>query len=254
MFWKANKGAIITLLLGLAASFIAYFAIGSGPEGDVELAKKVLATAICGVLFLAALISFVMAKSAPSLCIVDELTAEHFRQMAELEAKYYGEDCITPAAEAYRWYQRYPATTVAAALGDNIVAFVNLFPVREDIYQALRAGEFNDHNLTLEGLADPQAEGDEPLHMFLCCVLTEPSYRGLGLTRHLLSLAVEQYEPMQRRCRRIITANVTPEGTAFSRRYGFEAVHTAEDGTCIFEQEYTSFVAHVTGAQTQEES
>lgn len=247
MFWKANKTAIIVLLLGLAASFAAYFTIGSGPQGDIELAKKVLSTSICVVLLAAALLSFILAKKAPGLQIVDELNEQHFEQMAALETQYYGEDCITPPAEAYRWYRRYPATTIAAAEGERIVAFVNLFPVKQHIYEALRAGEFNDHTLTLEGLADPEEASDKPLNMFLCCVLTEPAYRGLGLTRHLLSLAIEQYEQIAPRCRCIITDNVTPEGAAFSRRYGFEQLQTSGHNSLIFEQDYAQFVAHVRG-------
>lgn len=254
MFWRANKTAAIVLLLGLAAAFAAYFIIGSGPEGDIEKAKQVLATTVCAALFAAAALSYLLAKKGPSLYIVDELTEQHFEQMATLEAQYYGEDNITPPAEAYRWYKRYPATTIAAAMGEQIVAFVNLFPVKAEIYDALRAGQFNDHTLTLEGLVDPQTESDEPLHMFLCCVLTEPAYRGLGLTRHLLSLAVEQYEPVQPRCRRIITDNVTPEGAAFSRHYGFEQVQTSDHNSLIFEQDYADFVAHVTGSQPTADS
>lgn len=253
MFWKANKTAFIVLLIGLAASFAAYFIIGSGADGDVEKAKQVLSTGICTALFAAAALSFMLAKRTPGLRIPDELTEQHFEQMAALEAQYYGEDNITPPAEAYRWYKRNPATTIAAAVGEQIVAFVNLFPVKAEIYDALRAGQFNDHTLTLEGLADPQTESDEPLHMFLCCVLTEPAYRGLGLTRHLLSLAVEQYEPVQQRCRRIITDNVTPEGAAFSRHYGFEQVQTSVHNSLIFEQDYADFAARVLGSQPTEE-
>lgn len=252
MFWKANKTAFIVLLIGLVASFAAYFIIGSGPDGDIEKAKQVLSTGICAALFAAAALSFMQAKRTPGLRIPDELTEQHFEQMAALEAQYYGEDNITPPAEAYRWYKRYPATTIAAAEGEQIVAFVNLFPVKAEIYDALRAGQFNDHTLTLEGLADPHSESDEPLHMFLCCVLTEPAYRGLGLTRHLLSLAVEQYEPVQHRCRRIITDNVTPEGAAFSRHYGFEQVQTSDHNSLIFEQDYATFAARVLGSQPTE--
>lgn len=253
MFWKANKTAFIVLLIGLVASFAAYFIIGSGPDGDIEKAKQLLSTGICAALFAAAALSFMLAKRTPGLRIPHELTEQHFEQMAALEAQYYGEDNITPPAEAYRWYKRYPATTIAAAEGEQIVAFVNLFPVKAEIYDALRAGQFNDHTLTLEGLADPHSESDEPLHMFLCCVLTEPAYRGLGLTRHLLSLAVEQYEPVQHRCRRIITDNVTPEGAAFSRHYGFEQVQTSDHNSLIFEQDYATFAARVLGSQPTEE-
>ena len=63
MFWQANKTAVIVLLLGLAAAFGAYFIIGSGPEGDLLLARQVLSTTICAALFAAALLSFVTAQN-----------------------------------------------------------------------------------------------------------------------------------------------------------------------------------------------
>lgn len=245
MFWQSNKSAVIVLLLGLTASFVAYFLLGSGSGGDVDLAKKVLSTGICLSLFAAALFSFIQARNTPGLAIVDDLTEAHFAQMAALEQKYYPSDCITPPAEAYRWYRHYPGSTIAAAVGDEIVAFVNLFPVKEEIYRSLRAGTFNDHTLTVEGIVDPEKNNGEPLFMFLSCVLTEPEYRHLGLTRHLLRLAVEQYEPVAERCRGIITDNVTEEGAVFSRRYGFEQVKSSTHNSLIFEQDYGSFVEHV---------
>ena len=225
MFWQSNKSTIIILLLGLSVSFVAYFLLGSGSSGNIDLAKKVLSTGICVSLFAAALF---------------------------LEQKYSPNDCITPAEEAYRWHRHYPGSTIAAAVGNEIVAFVNLFPVKEEIYQNLRAGIFNDHMLTAEGIIDPDKNNEEPLYMFLSCVLTEPEYRHLGLTRHLLSLAVEQYEPMAERCRGIITDNVTAEGAEFSRRYGFVQVQGSEHGSLIFEQDYSSFVEHV--RRTREKS
>lgn len=87
--------------------------------------------------------------------------------------QFYGEEFITPPQEAYRWYQRYPYTVVAAAHNDNIVGFVNLFPVKKHIDEALRAGEFNDHFLTLDGVEDIHIASDTPLHMFLCCVVVD---------------------------------------------------------------------------------
>ncbi len=252
MFWQSNKSTVIILLLGLSVSFVAYFLLGSGSGGNIDLAKKVLSTGICVSLFAAALFSFLQARNTPGLAIVDELTEAHFAQMAALEQKYYPNDCITPAEEAYRWYRHYPGSTIAAAVGNEIVAFVNLFPVKEEIYQNLRAGIFNDHMLTAEGIIDPDKNNEEPLYMFLSCVLTEPEYRHLGLTRHLLSLAVEQYEPMAERCRGIITDNVTAEGAEFSRRYGFVQVQGSEHGSLIFEQDYSSFVEHV--RRTREKS
>lgn len=176
------------------------------------------------------------------LILLRQLSYDHFEQMAQLELQFYGEEFITPPQEAYRWYHRYPYTVVAAAHNDNIVGFVNLFPVKKHIDEALRAGEFNDHFLTLDGVEDIHAASDTPLHMFLCCVVVDSAYRAQGLTRVLLKAAAAQYADVAHRCTEVITDNVTPEGEAFSRRYGFRMLRGSDHGSAIYTQPWGDFV------------
>lgn len=79
-----------------------------------------------------------------------------FDVMAAMEARFYGDDLITPAQEAWRWYERHPFTTLAGrdACG-RIAGFINLFPVREPVYEALIAGTFNDAELAVEDVENP---------------------------------------------------------------------------------------------------
>lgn len=178
--------------------------------------------------------------------LMQELCYRHFEQMAELEARYYGEEFITPPQEAYRWYQRYPYTVVAAADENNrIVGFVNLFPVKEHIYEALRAGCFNDHFLTLEGVEDIAADANTPLRMFLCCLVVDAAYRAQGLTRRILRAAVEQYAAVAYRCTEVITDNVTEAGEAFSRRYGFRELLRSDHDSTVYTQSWADFVKRI---------
>lgn len=170
------------------------------------------------------------------------LSYAHFEQMEQLELLYYGPEYITPAKEAYRWYQHYPYTVVAAEEAGQIVGFVNLFPVKEPIAQALKAGEFNDHDLTPEGVVDLAADQQAPLHMFLSCVLVEPEYRRQGLTRTLLRAAAEQYASVYHRCVEVITDNVTEEGERFSQRYGFRKLCHSLHGSVVYGQPWQHFV------------
>lgn len=174
------------------------------------------------------------------------LRYRHFEQMAQLEHRYYGEEFITPPQEAYRWYLRYPYTVVAAAEGDEVVGFVNLFPVKPAIYEALRAGRFNDHFLTLEGVADPEADPGSPLHMFLSCIVVAEAYRATGLARALLQAAVQQYAPVYHRCTEVLTDNVTAQGERFSRRYGFRFLCRSDHASAIYRQSWADFAAAVT--------
>ncbi len=174
--------------------------------------------------------------------LLQQLSYAHFEQMAQLELQFYGAEFITPPQEAYRWYQRYPYTVVAAVAQDKVVGFVNLFPVKKHIADALRAGVFNDHNLTLDGVADIHPPADTPLHMFLCCAVVAPAYRAQGLTRELLRAAAAQYAAVAHRCTEVITDNVTAEGETFSQRYGFRLLRHSDHGSAIYTQPWADFV------------
>ncbi len=173
--------------------------------------------------------------------VLSSLEYVHFEQMAQLEGLYYGEEYITPPREAYGWYRRYPYTVVAAADAGNVVGFVNLFPVKPAIYEALRAGRFNDHFLTLDGVEDIHAAVDAPLHMFLSCIVVHATYRAQGLTRFLLQKAVVQYAPLRHRCVEVVTDNVTADGERFSLRYGFRLLCRTNHGSAVYVQGWRDF-------------
>lgn len=185
-----------------------------------------------------------MIDSTLSPTIATALGYAHFEQMAALELKYYGADFITPAEEAYRWYKKHAYTTTAALAGEQVVAFVNLFPILERDFEQLLRGELNDSELTADSVADIHAD-DSPLHMFLSCILVEPAYRGTGLTRRLLQAAIAPYLPVQHRCQLIATDNITPEGVEFSQHFGFSLVGSTDHGSLVFSQPFSQFISKV---------
>ncbi|MBE6418102.1 MAG: GNAT family N-acetyltransferase [Akkermansiaceae bacterium] len=183
----------------------------------------------------------IMRARGMSVRILADLDDAHFEQMAQLERLYYGEEFITPPQEAYSWYVRFPYTVVAAADADKVVGFVNLFPVKSFIYEALRAGRFNDHFLTSDGVEDIRTAADTPLHMFLCCIVVHAAYRAQGLTRLLLQQAVAQYAPVRHRCTEVVTDNVTAAGERFSRRYGFRLLCQSNHDSAVYAQTWQDF-------------
>ncbi len=176
------------------------------------------------------------------------LDFSHFEQMAQLERCFYGEEFITPPEEAYRWYLRYPYTVVAESDCRRVVGFVNLFPVQPHIARALRAGLFNDHFLTLDGVVDIEAEPSSPLHMFLSCIVVDAAYRHRGITRRLLRRAVEQYAAVSHRCSEVLTDNVTAEGVAFSLRYGFRFLCASNHSSSVYSISWKNLCAQLADA------
>lgn len=173
--------------------------------------------------------------------ILSELTYGHFEQMYRLEARYYGEESITPADRSFAWYERYPRSIVAAADNGRIVGFVNLFPVKEAVFCALLGGEFNDRLMTAEDIADADDPSVEKLDMFLCCVVVDGAYRARGLTKRLLREAASGYACVQGRCAAVIADTVTPEGAALCERYGFSFIRDSSHGSRIYMQPFARF-------------
>ena len=208
--------------------------------------------------------------AAGGLRVLGALDMGRFEEMERLEAGCYGPEFIAPAAEAYAWYLRLPDSTVALADGAGaVVGFVNMFPVTDGVYRALRAGTFNDADLRASDVVDvsglaagpgPKSEGaptsgpqpgsegvptSGPLHMFLSCIVVERAHRGGEVARALLQEAVARYERIEGLVDEIVTDNVTPEGVRFSRRWGFAPVCASDHASQVFAQPYAAFVRRV---------
>lgn len=181
--------------------------------------------------------------------IADQLVYSQFEEMAALEGQAYGEEFITPVAEAWEWYRCHPASVVAAIDDGSgaIAGFANLFPVRPALFNALAAGLFNDSDLTADQILDLPKPG-EPLltTMFLSCIVVEESYRGRGLARWLLGEAARTYEGCVDPGARIVTDNVTPQGERLSQRLGFELACVSHHGSHVYLRDYAGFVRVLT--------
>ena len=176
------------------------------------------------------------------------LARADFDAMAAMEARFYGEDLITPAEESWNWYECYPFTIVAAR-GEQgeIAGFVNLFPVNENVHATLLAGAFNDANLTTDDVVDPWAQGADsaPLHMFLSCVVVDTPWQGSDLAYRLVARAAEQYAQFAARIADVTIDTATPDGADFARNLGFAPVCPSDHGTQIWQSTWENFLAHI---------
>ena len=184
-------------------------------------------------------------RRSTAMKLLTTLNLSHFDQMFQMEQQFYGSDHITPAEEAFAWYQRFPYTVVAAEDHGRIAGFVNLFPVCDAVLNQLRQGTFNDRDLTVDQIVDIHASQTEPLHMFLSCDVIASEYRKHGLTNLLLRKATEQYAAVEHRCDVIVTDNVPPEGCRFAQTYGFVPLRSSDHDSLLQEQSYRRFCSLV---------
>ena len=170
------------------------------------------------------------------------LTLEQFKQMEELELTCYSSDYITPAVESYNWYRCHPHSTLVACEGAEIVGFVNLLPVRRDLFELIQTGRFNDSNMTASDILPLDGCADRPIELFLSCIVVHERFRGSGLARSLAAMALAPYLEEGTSCRFVVTDNVTPDGVRFSECLGFEFVCESDHGSRIYQCEIAKLV------------
>ena len=175
------------------------------------------------------------------------LTYRHFEQMFDLERSFYAEEFITPADEAWQWYVQHPHSVAVAMDGERLAGFVNLFPVRQELYDAIVAGEFNDADLVADDIASLRelADSEQACQMFLSCIVIDAAYRGQGLTHALLKAAAEPYVPWADQLEGIAIDTVTKDGARFAERLGFRFVQESSHDSRIYEQDFKSFIQNI---------
>ncbi|SDK14402.1 hypothetical protein [Natronincola ferrireducens] len=175
--------------------------------------------------------------------IKSKLTLEDFLAMETLEKKYYDEAYITDALTSYSWYQHWPHCIRCLKHDDQIIGFINLFPVSLEIYQTLLDGTFNDKHLVKEHMDVPR-DVSKSYHLFLSCVVIDAPYRKTSALNDLLKDYVTCYETYEAQgfvFESVITDNVTDEGVRFSKTVGLEIVTKSNHNSIICAGSFTAF-------------
>ena len=175
------------------------------------------------------------------------LNLGHFEQMEALEAACYGREYIAPAEEAYAWYRAHPHSVVALLMGDQVLGFANVLPVRQELFAAIVAGEFNDAGMTTSDILSLDGIRQEPFELFLSCIVVTPAWRGKGLARQLLREALRPYLCGGLACEHVVVDNVTDAGVRLSESLGFRFVCESDHGTKIYRHDFEGFVTVVVG-------
>ncbi len=170
------------------------------------------------------------------ITIAKKLTMDDFWAMAKLESQYYTSDDITPAQESYRWYLRFAPSVFCAKEADQVVGFLNLFPISQSIRDALLAGTYNDANLTAQNILLPKP--GEKLHLFFSCAVIDQSHRNSTAMEQLLQAYFSYYRQLQQdlpcQMEDVLCDTVTDEGSRFARCLGFTSLGPSKHQSQLF--------------------
>ncbi|WP_055746064.1 hypothetical protein [Brevibacillus choshinensis] len=177
------------------------------------------------------------------------LTIQDFIQMEQLEKKYYGEEHITPYAESYEWYVHRPHSILALEVDNRIIGFMNLFPVRQDIFEQIENGTYNDKYLTYREIIPVESEPVTFLNLFLSCVVIDDHFRKSHALLLLVSSYMDYYEALQRKgvkIEGIVGDAVTADGERFLNKIGLNRYCSSDHDSTIYRGTYEEFVKAVT--------
>jgi len=177
--------------------------------------------------------------------IKSDKTLDDFIYMEQLELKYYSEEHVTPYEEAYLWHLSNPKTGFILEDNGRIVAFTDILPVKQEIFDQIKSGTYNDKYLTSDDLIsmDRLKEGDS-VNLLLSCVLVDEDYRKTEALKILLNAHLDYYRGCMDRgisVGTVLTSNVTEAGERFSERMGFERIGRSEHQTTLYQASFRQF-------------
>lgn len=177
--------------------------------------------------------------------IREEMTLEDFKYMEQLELKYYSEEHVTPYQESYQWHLSDPNMGFVLEDDGRIIGFTDMLPVKQEIFDRLVTGTFNDKYLTTDGLVSMEGlrKGDI-VNLLFSCVLVEKEYRKTDALKILLNATMDYYRSFVEKgilIDSIVTSNVTEAGERFSERMGFERIGISEHQTVIYRTSFREF-------------
>lgn len=179
--------------------------------------------------------------------IKQKLTLEDFKNMKILEEKYYDEEFITPYEEVYQWYKEYNYSIRIVEDKGQVVGFLNLFPIKREIFDLLKQGDFNDKYLEKNHIVNIDSNECEEINLFLSCILIDGSYRKTNALKLLLEEYARFYSELENRVKIncVITDNVTESGARFSRRLGFIKVKDSNHSSEVYMTTFKEFKENV---------
>lgn len=177
--------------------------------------------------------------------IKSDKTLDDFIYMEQLELKYYSEEHVTPYEEAYLWHLSNPKTGFVLEDSGRIVAFTDILPVKQERFDQIKCGTYNDKYLTSDDLVsmDRLKEGDS-VNLLLSCVLVDEDYRKTDALKILLNAHLDYYRGYVDRgisIETVLTSNVTEAGERFSERMGFERIGRSEHQTTLYQTSFRQF-------------
>lgn len=172
---------------------------------------------------------------------------QDFIQMEKLELKYYSEEHVTPHKEAYEWYKAFPKTDVSLEENGKIVAFIDIIPIKDDVFNMIKKGRLNDKYLKTEDMIDLDLlKAGETVNLLLSCIVVDEAYRKSNAIKIMVKEHLKNFQVYIDKgimFDSIITSNVTKQGEKFSSGMGFNRIGSSGHNSVLYISKFEKFAS-----------
>lgn len=168
----------------------------------------------------------------------EEFSRADIYESYEIEKLVLPPDVIASPTTALKWFEYNPLTIIGArdTTTGKLVGFFNTLPIRENIFDQIKSGNFDDTKFTIDDIRQYDIPGFYKL--YLCSFCIHPAYNTTtafriiynGFFDFLLNLASEREIYISD----IIADGVTPKGSSLCESIGMNKVTVSSHKSSVY--------------------
>lgn len=147
------------------------------------------------------------------------LTLEDFITMEEIDLKYFPKENVSPAEEAYKWYLADTNSCIALKENSNVIAYVNILSLKEDIYNKVKYNKMNESQILV---TDLELEKNKYFnYLYFSTIAIDPNHRNIQTLRKLIKQTTDKIIEIVNNGSNIIEVMAdcsTPQGKKITQR------------------------------------
>lgn len=115
-----------------------------------------------------------------------QLTFNDFIKMEEIDHQYFPDENVSPADEAYKWYLADPNSCVVVKDNSNVIAYVNILSLKEEVYNKVKFNEMNESQILV---SDLELNKDKYFnYLYFSTIAIDENHRDIHTLRQLIDI------------------------------------------------------------------
>ncbi len=149
-----------------------------------------------------------------------QLTFNDFIKMEEIDHQYFPDENVSPADEAYKWYLADPNSCVVVKDNSNVVAYVNILSLKEEVYNKVKFNEMNESQILV---SDLELNKDKYFnYLYFSTIAIDENHRDIHTLRQLIDVTSKKIiEIVNQGCeiKEVMADCSTPQGQKITQRF-----------------------------------